>query len=141
MNPLLLAESPQIIKEFLGYLGTIKGKSEKTVEAYYLDLRTFFRYMKQKRGLAPSTAPFEEILISDIDLEFIKTISLTDVYEYMNYLASVRHNKASTLSLIHILGLAAGRWQPAFPSCIMITDGVSRRDMPNLKLSPFGIFR
>ena len=98
MNPLLLAESPQIIKEFLGYLGTIKGKSEKTVEEYYLDLRTFFRYLKQKRGLMPDSIPFEEIMISDIDLEFIKTISLTDVYEYMNFLASVRHNKAATRS-------------------------------------------
>ena len=32
MKPELLAEAPQIIREFLGYLGTIKGKSEKTVE-------------------------------------------------------------------------------------------------------------
>ena len=46
MKPELLSEAPQIIREFLGYLGTIKGKSEKTVEEYYLDLRTFFRYIK-----------------------------------------------------------------------------------------------
>ena len=35
MKPELLSESPLIIKSFLGYLETIKGKSEKTVEEYY----------------------------------------------------------------------------------------------------------
>ena len=36
-------EAPEIIQNFLGYLETIKGKSPKTVEEYYLDLRTFFQ--------------------------------------------------------------------------------------------------
>ena len=39
-------EAPEIIKAFLIYHETIKGHSPKTVEEYYLDLRTFFRYMK-----------------------------------------------------------------------------------------------
>ena len=98
MKPELLAEAPPVIKEFLGYLETVKGKSPKTVEEYYLDLRTFFRYIKQSRGLVPSDTDFEEISISDIDLELVKTISLTQVYEYMNYLGSTRHNQASTRS-------------------------------------------
>lgn len=44
-------EAPEIIKSFLIYHETIKGHSSKTVEEYYLDLRTFFRYMKIVRGL------------------------------------------------------------------------------------------
>ncbi len=98
MKPELLAEAPPIIKEFLGYVGTIKGKSPKTVEEYFLDLRTFFRYIKKSRGLVSPTAEFEEISISDIDLSLIKTVTLTQVYEYMNYLGSDRLNKASTRS-------------------------------------------
>ena len=98
MKQELLQESPPIIKEFLGYLGTIKGKSPKTVEEYYLDLRTFFRYMKRQRSLVSPEIPFEEISITDIDLSFIKTITLTQVYEYMNFLVSERHNKAATRS-------------------------------------------
>ena len=96
MKPELLAESPPIIKEFLGYVGTIKGKSPKTVEEYYLDLRTFFRYIKRSRGLVPPTAEWEEISITDINLDLIKTITLTNVYEYMNYLSTDRLNKAAT---------------------------------------------
>lgn len=98
MNQDIMAEAPSIIKEFLGYVGTIKGKSPKTMEEYYLDLRTFFRYIKKTRGLVPPTAEFEEISISDVDLDLIKTINLTQVYEYMNYLGSSRHNKAATRS-------------------------------------------
>jgi site-specific recombinase XerD len=96
MKPELLAESPPIIKEFLGYVGTIKGKSPKTVEEYYLDLRTFFRYIKKSRGLASPTEEFEQISISDVDLDLIKTITLTNVFEYMNYLSVDRHNKPAT---------------------------------------------
>lgn len=93
-----LSEAPPIIKEFLGYVGTIKGKSPKTVAEYYLDLRTFFRYIKMSRKLVSPEIDFEKINVGDIDLDLIKTITLTDVFEYMNYLSSERHNKASTRS-------------------------------------------
>ncbi|MGX8702542.1 tyrosine recombinase XerC [Caproiciproducens sp.] len=93
-----MSEAPPIIKEFLGYVGTIKGKSPKTVDEYYLDLRTFFRYIKKSRGLVPPETDFEKISISDIDLDLIKTITLTHVFEYMNYLSTERQNKASTRS-------------------------------------------
>ncbi|MCI1964720.1 MAG: tyrosine recombinase XerC [Oscillospiraceae bacterium] len=98
MKPELLNESPQIIRKFLGYVETIRGKSPKTVEEYYLDLRTFFRYIKLHRGLVPPDTEFEKIGISDIDLDLIKTIDLTQVFEYMNYLSSVRKNGPSTRS-------------------------------------------
>ena len=55
-----------------------------------MDLRTFFRYMKQHRNQVPQDMPFDEIYIDDIDLEFIKTITLTDVYEYMNFVSTQR---------------------------------------------------
>lgn len=94
----ILQEAPPIIKEFLGYIGTVKGKSPKTVEEYYFDLRTFFRYIKKRRGLASNNLNFEEISISDIDLDLIKTIDLTQVFEYMNYLCTERNNNAATRS-------------------------------------------
>ncbi len=98
MKKKYLDEAPSILREFLGYLGTIKGKSPKTVEEYYLDLRTFFRYMKQSRCLVPAGTAFEDISISDITLEFIKTVDLTQIFEYMNFLSAERNNSASTRS-------------------------------------------
>lgn len=92
------ADSPIVIKKFLGYLQTVKGKSTKTVEEYFLDLRTFFRYIKIKRELVKSDTEFENISISDINIDFIKTIKLLDVFEYMNYVATQRHNQAAARS-------------------------------------------
>ena len=98
MKPELLAEAPPILREFLGYIGTIRGQSPKTVEEYYLDLRTFFRYLKLKHGLVPPNTDLKEIKISDVDLDLIKTVDLTQVFEYMNYLSSVRKNSSATRS-------------------------------------------
>lgn len=96
MDPRLMHECPLIIREFLGYIGTVKGKSDHTMEEYFRDLRTFFRYIKKQRGLASDDLPIDEISISDVDLVLIQSISLTDVFEYMNYLSAVRANKAAT---------------------------------------------
>ena len=85
-------EAPDTLKEYLFYLQTIKGRSEKTVDEYFLDLRSFFRFIKTKRKL--TNAPFEEIKITDVDLKLIKSITLMDAYEFMNYLSRVRKNSA-----------------------------------------------
>ena len=42
-------ESPPILRDFLSYHETIKAHSQKTVDEYFLDLRNFFRYLKQSR--------------------------------------------------------------------------------------------
>ena len=89
-------ESFPILKEYLFYQQTIRQKSPKTVDEYYLDLRTFFRFMKQYRHLVPSDTEFDEITIDDIDLDFLKSIDLNDAYEYMNYLQRERNNTAAS---------------------------------------------
>lgn len=92
INPIISDDCPDIIKEFLGYIQTIKGKSEKTVLEYYFDLRTFFRFMKTSKNLADQNTKLEEIDISDIDIKFIETITLTNIYEFLSYTATQRGN-------------------------------------------------
>lgn len=77
------ADSPKILLEFLSYHETVKAHSQKTVDEYYLDLRNFFRYMKQLRDPALADCPLDEIDIRDIGIEFIGSITLTDVYSYL----------------------------------------------------------
>lgn len=96
MNFKILKNSPKVLQEFLGYLQTIKGKSPKTIEEYYLDLRTFFRYLKLSKGLTTENTIFEEISIYDITIDIIKDISLTDIYAYLNYILLERGNIATT---------------------------------------------
>ena len=88
-------EAPQILKEYLFYQETVRARSSKTVNEYFIDLRTFFRYLKIHRGLVPSDVEFDKIKIDDVDLNLLKTVSLNDAYEYMNYLVRDRNNKVA----------------------------------------------
>lgn len=94
----ILETAPKILKGFLGYLQTVRGKSIKTVEEYFCDLRTFFRYLKIKQGKFTKNDDFSKIPIDDVDIDDIKKINLTIVYEYVNYLAEERKNGAASRS-------------------------------------------
>ena len=81
------ADSPRILLELLSYHETVKAHSQKTVDEYYLDLRNFLRYIKQLRELELSGYELDQIDIRDIGIEFIRSITLTDVYSYLAYLS------------------------------------------------------
>ncbi|MDR1589214.1 MAG: tyrosine recombinase XerC [Oscillospiraceae bacterium] len=85
-------QTPDIIRDFLTYHETIKGHSKKTVDEYYLDLRTFFRFMKLYKANLPLDTDFSTLSISDIDLGFVKSITLSDIYEYLAFLSRDRPN-------------------------------------------------
>ena len=42
MKKAYLQECPPVLREYLGYTETIKGRSGNTVDEYFIDLRTFF---------------------------------------------------------------------------------------------------
>ena len=91
-------DDPQILRDFLAYHETIKGHSARTVAEYRLDLRMFLRFMKLIKNEMPCDTPLEEISIQDVDLDFIRTISLSDVYDYLSYLANDRLRPGSAES-------------------------------------------
>ncbi len=84
------SELSPILRDFLTYHETIRGHSKKTVDEYFFDLRTFFRYIKLKRGLVPQDSDFECIGIADVDLALIRSIQLSDVYDYLLFLSRDR---------------------------------------------------
>jgi len=92
------SEAPELLRGFLTYHETIKGHSSKTVDEYYLDLRTFFRFIKKQKRLVPPEQDFEEISISDVDLSLVRSISLSDVYEFLAFLSreKVLHPNSSS---------------------------------------------
>lgn len=98
MKSSMFEESPLIIRKFLGYMETVRGKSPRTVDEYYMDLRTFFRYIKQKNILkqGSKSLDFRKIKISDVDIDLIKKIKLVDVFEYMDFLMREKGNIATT---------------------------------------------
>ncbi len=83
-------DCPQIVREFLTYHETIKGQSQRTISEYYLDLRMFLRFIRLMRNDMPISTSLEDIPIKDIDLDFIRSISRTEVLEFLSYLANDR---------------------------------------------------
>jgi site-specific recombinase XerD len=83
-------EAPQILCDFLSYHETIKAHSQKTVDEYFLDLRNFFRYIKQSRDRSLRDLSLDEIPIMDVDIPFVRSITLTDIYGYLTYLSRDR---------------------------------------------------
>ena len=84
------SDAPQVLRDFLVYHETIRGHSKNTVDEYYLDLRTFFRYLKLSRGLVPRSTELEEISISDIDVPFISKVTLAEIYDFLAFLSRDR---------------------------------------------------
>jgi len=89
-------ECPYFLNDFFTYQRVVLLKSEKTIEAYKCDLRIFLRYLKVKKGDVPPDTPFNMIDISDIPLEYIKSLKKFDILQYLNYVASERDNTAKT---------------------------------------------
>lgn len=83
-------DCPLILREFLSYHETIKGQSQRTVSEYYLDLRMFLRFMKLIKNEMPYDTDLETIPIKDVDLAFIRGITVTDIYDFLSYLANDR---------------------------------------------------
>ena len=85
------SDIPQILREFLTYHETIKGQSPKTISEYYLDLRMFFRFLKLMRNDMPIDSHLDDIPIKDIDLNFIKQVTTSEVFDFLSYLANDRN--------------------------------------------------
>ncbi len=86
-------DCPLILREFLSYHETIKGQSPKTIYEYYLDLRMFLRFMVLIKKEMPYSTDLETIDIKFIDLDFIRGITTTDVFDFLSFLANDRVNK------------------------------------------------
>lgn len=89
---------PELVQEYLTYIEAIKGHSINTVEQYASDLQNFFRYMVRYKEEVPVSTPDEKINLENIDINFIKKITLNDTYQYLIYLRNVRNNNEATRS-------------------------------------------
>lgn len=98
MNISYMNQSPEIMREFFGYIETVQGKSSGTVDGYFIDLRSFFRYFKQTNGLIPADTDFQKIDILDVDLPMCRKVTLSDVHLFLNYATTVMKNSNAAKS-------------------------------------------
>ena len=83
-------DCPNILKDFLTYHETIKGQSQLTISEYYLDLRMFLRFMKLMRNDMPIHTHLDDIDIRDVNVDFIRQITTSDIFDFLSYLANDR---------------------------------------------------
>ena len=142
-------EAPPLLRDFLVYHETIQGHSRRTVDEYYLDLRNFFRFLKRDKKLVPDNVPMDQIPIDDVGIDLIRTVTLTDIYTYMNYLSRDRRlnnasrarkvatirsfykyltNKAKLLDVNLVQDLDAPRLKKALPKYLDLDESLELLD-------------
>lgn len=92
---------PSYMKEFLQYMLNIRGRSTNTINEYYYDLRYAFKFLKlykvDKIKLDKITEDMlNETCISNLDVNFVKSIELGDLYEYLTFMSKEKSDKANT---------------------------------------------
>ena len=95
MDLATLNATAPILRDFLVYSETIKGKATKTIEQYYLDLTLFFKFLKLQRGLVSEGTDFSDIIVNDIDEDMMKSVTMTDLYAFIVYCKNERSNGAA----------------------------------------------
>ncbi|TEB12288.1 Tyrosine recombinase XerD [Pelotomaculum sp. FP] len=80
-----------LVEQYLGYLVVIKGRSENTVKEYQTDLLMFFSFVMISRNM-----PTPDKNFACVNLKFIRTISLNDMYAFIAHCQTELHASAGT---------------------------------------------
>lgn len=87
-------EFSDLIREYASYKLTLQGCSQKTVQEYLLDLRTFFRFLLAREAdIDPASPEFQEIDVSSVGLERLKRVHAEDIYDFLFYANQQRGNQ------------------------------------------------
>lgn len=80
-----------IVEQYLGYLSIIRNRSENTILEYRTDLLMFFSYILNSRNTKIIDNNFARV-----DLEFIKSINLNDMYSFIANCQETLNSSAGT---------------------------------------------
>ena len=86
---------PEILRNYITYIETVRGRSSQTVNEYISDIRTFLRFLYVHRGII-KTDDLKNVSIKDVDIDFIKSVTLTDIYAFLVYCKNDRDNNDKT---------------------------------------------
>ena len=89
---------PDYLKECLIYMETIKGRSSRTVDGYYIELRSFIRFLMIKNNMVSSDTDYTDIDISVAPFELIKNATKLDAMEFLAEFQTKHQNQAKARS-------------------------------------------
>ncbi|MGU8523338.1 site-specific tyrosine recombinase/integron integrase [Clostridium perfringens] len=82
---------PKRVDDFVSYLKNIKEQSPNTIKNYTYDLTLLFKYLV---GRKQNVENYDNIDIGYVDDNFIRNITLSDLYDFLNYVEVDRKNSA-----------------------------------------------
>ena len=98
-NNISTTEFSSLIQEYASYKLSIQGCSQKTVEEYLFDLRTFFRYLiARENDIDFGSEAFCKIDVSRIGLAELERLHAEDFYDFLYYTNQMRGNQWSARS-------------------------------------------
>ena len=92
-----VSEFSPVVREFAGYKSVIQGCSQRTVEQYLIDLRTFFRYLlcEGDQAILHDPEKFREITVDSVDLDYLRGVTTDQIYDFLLYADSERDNQTA----------------------------------------------
>lgn len=90
---------PEYIENFINHIQIVENKSDKTLDAYRVDLLCFLRFLKiYHNDVDPNKIEWLNIPVKDVPFDYIKQFTIQDAYSYMSWLKKNRNNSAKTRS-------------------------------------------
>lgn len=83
--------NPEFLNEYLIHIKIVQLLAQRTIEEYYTDIRLFLRYIHESN--LNSGKDIEDIDISDMTVEELQKISVSDIYNFIFYASDERLNK------------------------------------------------
>lgn len=80
------------ILEFSNYMGVMKGRSEKTVAGYQIDLDLFLRFLACSKGIAEDV---DTVKSTAVTVEMLQEVELSDMHNFLSWSQQVRKNGAA----------------------------------------------
>lgn len=126
-------DCPDPMREFLTYMLSIRNLSPRTVDGYYIELRTFMRYLKMTAsGEKFDREKFSAMRIHDVAVNTICSVKLTDVYNYLLFAGNELGNSVSSRSR-KIAALSSFYKFLSTRTMYMTDNPIKNLDRPKLK--------
>ncbi len=92
-----LSQYPEFLHDYWYDLILVKNKSEGTAEGYFIDIRTFFRYIIYMNTTSDEIQ-FNKIDVSHFEISMLENVKLKDIYEFIYFLRSELNNNERTIA-------------------------------------------
>lgn len=90
MNNYNTSDNPEFLNEYLIHIKLVQILSERTIQGYYEDIRLFLRYIYMNSHSLD--CDIEDVDISGFSRDELRKITVTDIYNFIFYVADERHN-------------------------------------------------